>query len=648
MVFTRTRATFPVTAALLFALLPAARAQGAGQYAGPQPVSLPPPIVAPADTPYPGVIHLLADVTDVAHRVVNVQETIPVAPGALTLLYPQWLPGNHSPTGPIAKLAGLTITANGAAIPWVRDRVNVFAFHIAVPDGVASLDVRYQFLAPVRPPEGRISFSSNLLDLSWNQVVLYPAGYFSRDIQYAPAIHLPHGWHFATALTPTTNSGDEVAFQNVPLNTLVDSPLYAGVNYTRIDLSPSRANQVHLDVFADTPAELEITPEELQFHRNLAAQAEKLFRSRHYDHYDFLLTLSNTVGGEGLEHHQSSEDGTGGSYFTDWAGGVLNSDLLAHEYTHSWNGKFRRPADLWTPNFNVPMQDDLLWVYEGLTQYYGYVLTARSGMRTPEETRDMIARVASGFEDSPGRDWRPLLDTTNQPTMSMRAPVSWVSWQRAEDYYTEGLLIWLDADTKIRELSNGKKSLDDFARLFYGVDNGSFVTRTYTFDDVVAALNQVQPFDWASFLHSRVDTINPHPPEDGITDGGYRLVYNDTEPPWMLPLDPSGLNLATSLGFSVASNGHLAQVWWGSPAFKAGMTPDMEIRTVNGKKFTTADLRAAMLAAEKTPAPLQLGVERGGATGAITLNYSGGLRYAHLERVNGTPDRLDDILKPLH
>jgi predicted metalloprotease with PDZ domain len=279
--------------------------------------------------------------------------------------------------------------------------------------------------------------------------------------------------------------------KRTPLNTLVDSPLYGGVNYKRIDLSPTPTDIVHLDVFADSPEDLNITPEQLELHKRLVAEADKLYGSHHYDHYDFLLLLSDNVGGVGLEHHQSSEDGHPANYFTDWSGGVGGRDLLGHEYTHSWDGKFRRPADLWTPNFNVPMRDDLLWVYEGMTQYFGNVLTARAGMRTPEETRDGFARVAAGFEISPSRDWRPLVDTTNQPTVSQRRPVTWASWQRPEDYYTEGELIWLDADTKIRELTDGKKSLDDFAKLFYGVDNGSYVTFTYRFDDVVKALNTV-------------------------------------------------------------------------------------------------------------------------------------------------------------
>jgi predicted metalloprotease with PDZ domain len=630
---------------LCFAVVSPAYSQ---QSVGPQPAPLPPPIKAPVDQPYPGTIRLAVSAQNVTHRVLDVRETVPAEPGELTLLYPEWIPGTHSPTGPISEFAGLVVTANGKRIPWVRDRVNVYAFHIDVPAGVRNLDVKFEYLTPLRRDQGRISFSSKILDLSWNTVVLYPAGYFSRDITIAPSILLPDGWHFATALGVQSQSGDLVRFKDTTLNTLVDSPLYAGINYRRVDLSSGPDNQVFLDVFADSPKDLAITPQELQFHRNLVVQAAKLFDSHHYDHYDFLLSLSNTIGGEGLEHHQSSEDGTTANYFTDWAAGVAGRDLLPHEYTHSWNGKFRRPADLWTPNFNVPMQDDLLWVYEGLTEYYGYVLTARSGLRTPAQTRDLIAQIAANFEVSPGRAWRPLIDTTNQPTISQRRPVTWPSWLRGEDYYMEGLLVWLDVDTKIRQLSGGRKSLDDFARRFFGIDNGSYVTRTYNFKDLVAALNAVQPYDWASFLRTRIYKLHPQTPLGGITRGGYRLAYTDTEPAWMKAAEGprSSGNFATSLGFSVSASGDLENVWWDSPAFKAGMTPDTRIVAVDGKAFSVPGLRDAILAAEKTTSPMKFLVERGGEFRTIEINYHGGLRYPTLVRIKGTPDRLDQILAP--
>ena len=597
--------------------------------------------------PYPGTISLSVDITNITDRVLNVHETVPVKGREITLLYPEWLPGTHSPSNPVEKLAGLVVTANGKRVDWVRDRVNMYAFRVSVPPGVTTLEISFQCLAPLDPKHGRIS--SNFADVTWNSALLYPAGYFSRRILFDPAIRLPEGWKFATALELGSQDVNRIHFKPTTLNTLVDSPLYAGVNYKRVDLSTGADNPVFLDLFADKPADLEITPEELQYHKNLVIEAQKLFNSHHYDHYDFLFSLSDTVGGEGLEHHQSSEDGTRANYFTNWAAGVGGRALLAHEYAHSWNGKFRRPADLWTPNFNVPMQNDLLWVYEGLTDYYGNVLAARSGMRTAEQARDVIAQIAAYFDISLGRTWRPLLDTTNQPIISSHGAdrETWPSWQRSYDYYPESDLIWLDADTKLRELSNGSKSLDDFARLFFSIDNGSYITRTYTFDDLVAALNKVQPFDWARFLCARVYDLATQTPKDGITRGGYRLVYNDDQPEWLKHQDSSrGTSFATSLGFSVDKDNGLENVWWDSLAFKAGITPDMHPEAVNDQKFTVAGLREAILAAEKSKQPIKLLLKRGDDFVTVTLDYYGGLRYPHLERVEGTPTLLDAILAP--
>ena len=624
---------------------------------GPQPVPLPPPVPTPVDQAYAGTLSLQVDLTNVNDRVLNVRETIPVKPGPITLLYPEWLPGTHSPSNPVAYLAGLVITANGQRVPWMRDHVNMWAFHVDVPKGATSLELSFQYLAPIRPQQGRIS--SKIADLTWNSVLLYPAGYFARRIEFSPELRLPDGWKFATALDVKSQNADQVQFKDVPLNTLIDSPLYAGVNFKRIDLSTGPDNPVFLDVFADKPEQLEITPDELQFHKNLVVQAQKLFHSHHYDHYDFLFSLSDTVGGKGLEHHQSSEDGTRANYFIDWSAGVAGRALLPHEYTHSWNGKFRRPADLWTANFNEPMRNSLLWVYEGLTDYYGNVLTARSGMRTPEQSRDTFARIAASFEISPGRTWRSLEDTTNQPIISAHAaPESWPSWQRWYDYYPESDLIWLDADTKIRQLSNGQKSLDDFAKMFFGIDNGSYVTVTYTLEDLLKALNSVQPYDWAEFFRTRVFQVAPQVPENGITQGGYRLVYNDTEPDWMKPMDRiSGASFATSLGFALSGEqadstdgdrpGNVREVWWDSPAFKAGMTPGMQLQAVNDQAFSLESLRAAIVAAENSDAPIKLLVKRDKDFTTLTLNYHGGFRYPHLERVESAPDLLDAILAPI-
>ena len=628
--------------------------------AGPQPVPLPPPVSMPVDKPYEGTISLSVDLTNITDRILTVHETIPVRPGEITLLYPQWLPGTHSPSNPVANMAGLVVVANGKRIPWMRDRVDMWAFHVDVPQGATTLELSFQYLAPVRPQQGRIS--NKFANLKWNAVLFYPAGHFSRRIQFAPELRLPEGWKFACALDVKSQSGNLIQFKDTSLNTLIDSPLYAGVNFKRVDLSTGPDNPVYMDVFSDKPEQLEITPDELQYHKNLVVQAQKLFNSHHYDHYDFLYSLSDSVAGQGLEHHQSSEDGTRANFFTDWAAGIQGRALLAHEYTHSWNGKFRRPADLWTPNFNVPMQNDLLWVYEGLTNYYGNVLTARSGLRTPEQARDAIAQIAAGFEASPGRTWRSLVDTTNQPIISAHGatPQIWPGWERSYDYYPESDLVWLDADTKIRQMSHGQKSLDDFARLFFGINNGSYITVTYTLEDLVKAMNTVQPYDWAEFFRARVYEVAAEVPENGIKQGGYRLVYNDTEPDWIRHAEPTRpTSFDTSLGFIVAGQGPgpggnagppgaITEVAWDSPAFKAGVTPDMQLQAVNDQAFSPANVRQAIIAAEKGSSSIKLLLKRDDQFVSVTLDYHGGLRYPHLERVESTPDLLDAVLAPVN
>jgi len=624
--------------------------------AQPQPVPMPPPVVAPIDTPYVGPIGLTVDVTDIVDRVEKVHEEIPVEPGAkeMVLLYPQWLPGDHEPAGPIESLGGVVTTVDGKRVQWVRDLVNMYAFHVPLTAGAKTVGLDFDYLSPIKPSAGRIEISDAIADLEWNELVMYPAGYFSRDISVDATLKLPSGWKYATALETASNQGDTIKFQETTLNTLVDSPLYAGLYFKRVDLSPTSTDIVHLDLFADAADDLAMTPEELQEHKKLVAEADKLYASHHYKHYDFLLLMSNKVGGVGLEHHQSSEDGQPANYLTDWPNGVLERDLLGHEYTHSWNGKFRRPADLWTPNFNVPMRNNLLWVYEGMTQYWGHVLTARAGMRTPEQTRDIFARIAANYAISPGRNWRPLVDTTNQPIISQRRPVSWVSYQRPEDYYREGALIWLDADTKIRELTDGKKSLDDFCKKFLGVYNDSMITDQYTLNGLVEDLNEVAPYDWKSFFEKRVYDLHPSVPMNGFTQGGYKLVYTDRPTEWLSKeQDKLGYaDFSTSLGISLGSRrghgptGMISNVWWGSPAFKAGTMPNMELISVNGTAYNPKVLTDAILAAEKDKKPLQLQFREGKQYKTFAIAYYDGMRYPSLQRLEGTPDRLDDIFAP--
>lgn len=608
------------------------------------------PITAPQDIPYAGTLKLAVDATDLDRKIWNVTTTIPVSkPGAFTFLYPQWVPGGHSPRNDLDKLAGLVVTAGGKRIPWTRDVVNVHAFHVDVPADVSEIQVSYQFLTAVEGRIGRIEVTREMLNLQWLQVTMYPAGYYTRKIPIEASVKLPEGWKLATALETAKVDGQVTTFKPTTVETLVDSPIFAGKYFKSIDLDPTGPAPVRLNLVADSPELLEAKPEHIQVHKDLVQQAYKVFGSHHYDHYDFLVALSDKLGGIGLEHHRSSENRVTPKYFTEWDKSFVGRDLLSHEFTHSWNGKFRRAADLWTPNLNVPMRDSMMWVYEGQTQYWGNVLAARSGLLTKQQALDSIAATAATYDNRRGRDWRPVQDTTNDPIIANRRPLSWLSWQRSEDYYSEGMLVWLDADTLIREKTGGKKSLDDFAKAFFGVDNGSYVPRTYTFEDVVSTLNGVVAHDWASFLKTRIQEVQEKAPLDGLERGGYKLVYTATPTEFMKAAEgrSKSTGLSYSLGLSVGSDGVISDVQWGGPAFKAGLTQGPTVVAVNGEAFDGDKLKAAVTAAMKPENPLvELLIKDGSRYKTVKIDYRGGLRYPRLEKIAGVPSRLDDILTP--
>jgi predicted metalloprotease with PDZ domain len=470
----------------------------------------------PVNPTYPGTIVLNVDATNLSQQIFRMRMSIPVKPGPLTLLYPQWLPANHGPNGPITQLAGLKFTANGKPVEWTRDPVQVFAFHVTVPAGASTLEGEHQYLSPLDASQGRNTMTDDILGVQWISTTLYPAGYVARGVTVQANLKLPSGWQYATALETDARQGDDIRFKPSDLETLADSPLFAGRYYKQFDLDPGAKVPVRLNVFADTPESLEAKPEQIAAHRKLVQQAYKLYGSYHYEHYDFLLSLSDEFGGIGREHHQSSENGVKPGYFTDWAKSEAGRDLLPHEYTHSWDGKFRRPAGQDVPNFNTPLQNELLWVYEGQTQYWGNVLAARSGLVSMAGARDALAATAARYDSVTGRNWRAMQDTVNDPIMNARRPLGWANWQRSEDYYSEGQLIWLDVDTRLREMSGDKRSLNDFAHAFYSINNGSRQPAFYSFEDVVATLNKIQPYDWAAFLRAKLDGHGPGAPLDGL------------------------------------------------------------------------------------------------------------------------------------
>jgi predicted metalloprotease with PDZ domain len=475
---------------------------------------------------------------------------------------------------------------------------------------------------------------------------MYPAGYFVRDIPVQASVIVPQGWKVATALRPSGQAGNRIDYPVTSYEILMDSPLIAGAHYRKIPLSPD----VTLNVIADNEHELEIKPEQLAVHKKLVEQAVRTFGAQHYDHYDFLFTISDLLGGEGLEHHRSSEDGVERGYFTDWENKLRDRNLLPHEFTHSWNGKFRRAADLWTPDYRTPMQDDLLWVYEGMTQFYGYVLGARSGMLSKQDTLDAIAATAATYSTgTPGRSWRALVDTTNDPTIGKRSPQPWRSWQRSEDYYSEGQLIWTDVDRIIRQESGGKRSIDDFAKAFFGVRDRDFGELTYTLDDIVATLNKVQPHDWRGYLQRKVYDISAQAPLEGITQGGYRLAYTDEPSAWWKSVEKNRKNtdLTYSGGLVIGSDGKVMSVLWDSPAFNAGIAVGNQMIAVNDRTYSADDLKQAIKDATGNGRAVELLVKDGNLYRNVALDWHGGLRYPRLEKVGKGQGTLDALLAPL-
>ncbi len=603
------------------------------------------PVLASVNSSYPGTIQLDVDATSLDVKIFQIRELIPVTAGKMTLLYPQWLPGKHSPAGALTQLAGLTLTANGQAIEWQRDQLNMYAFHLTVPAGVTQLEAHYQFLSPVETNQGRIVVTPEIIGVQWNAMVLYPGGYAAGDIHYQANLRFPSGWKIATALELASQQDDQVHFKPVRLDDLVDSPLYAGKYLQRFELAPT----VVLNVVADRPESLDTTAEQIKLHRNLIEQAYKLYGAPHYQHYDFLLALSEQFSSIGLEHLQSSENGVKSGYFSDWSKNWAERGLLPHEFTHSWNGKYRRPADLSTSNFDVPMQDSLLWVYEGQTQYWGEVLAVRSGLISVEQYRDSLANVAASYDLHVGRSWRALQDTTHMPTIAKRGPLAWSSWQRGEDYYREGQLIWLDVDSKLRELSGEKKSLNDFAHAFFGKQSDLHAPLTYTFDDVVEALQLLAPYDWGTFFRTRLDGHAAESPKDGIHRAGWQLLYTEERNDATKSEEEQRhySDFSYSLGVQIGKEGRLENVIWDSLAFQQGLTVGAVVVAVNGRSYSAELLRQAISAAKSTTQTIELLIKKDDRYRSVSLDYHAGLKYPHLVRMDSTPDRLKSILAPM-
>lgn len=623
----------------------------------PSAVTPPPAIAAPRDIAYPGVIRLEIDATDVARGIHRIHETVPVQGGQrLTLLFPQWIPGDPVPPNALDQLAGLVVKAAATPLKWRRDAAEPAAFHVDVPAGVSEVDLNFQFLVPSEQRAGPVLATPTMLDLQWQSHVLYPAGYYARRIMIAPTVTLPAHWQFASSLGGAQRSGDVVRFAPTSLDTLVDSPVMAARWLKQYTLSENPV-PVRLDIAADTEAGLEIPDEAIDRYRREVVQAYKLFGGRHFEHYDLMAWLSNDFGPSYFEQRQSGENQLPADFFSNRGRYASRWGVPFHGYVHSWNGLFRVPASMWPANFNTPPQEeDLLWVFEGLTVYWNDVLDARSGIITLPEALTSWEGVASDFSARPGRQWRTLQDASEEVLIQHGNAnlwpdgrrQSWPDWQLGViDAYSQGELVWLDIDTLIRERSGGRKSLDDFARGFFGIRDGSLVAAPYTFEDLVAGLNAVLPYDWDTFLRTRVDSVAATADLDGIARGGYRLNWTDQPSAQQLATEQrSGrIDLRFSLGMALDKEGRVIAVTWDGPAWRAGIVTGAKVQSVNGVPYNAEVLKAAIIAARDS-GKIDLQVVRGVTTQALSVAWTGGPRYPHLERVPGTAALLDDILAP--
>jgi len=593
-------------------------------------------------------VTLSVDATTAPRKIFHATLTIPATAGDLTLYYPKWIPGEHAPDGPILDLAGLKFSAGGKTLKWRRDTLDSFTLHVEVPAGETQVRAELDFLSPATFEGGFSSGSSataKLAVISWNQVLLYPKGYKSDDLTYTASLKLPEGWKFGTPLPVASQSGNEVHFAPASLTTLVDSPVIA-VEFLKV-VPLAQDPPTEMDAAADSAAALDAPAAVWDHYKSLVDQAQKLFGAHHYRDYHFLYTLSDHVAHFGLEHHESDDSRTDERSLVDETARKMSAGLLPHEYVHSWNGKFRRPADLATPDYQQPMQDDLLWVYEGLTQYLGFVLTARSGLLTAAEDRDDLALTAAGLDHLPGRQWRNLQDTADAAPQLYFSPEAWHSWRRGVDFYDEDTLNWLWVDVIIRQQSKGTRSIDDFCHLFHGAPSTGPVVKPYTFDDVVNTLNQVVPYDWRGFWTERLTNHGPGAPLGGIEGSGWKIAYDET-PSEMLNgaagefhFIPAGF----ALGLELNSDGGISDTIEGDLAAKAGIGPGMKVIAVNGRRFSAEVLHDAIKSAKTNSAPIELLVENSEYFKTYSLDYHGGEKYPHLVRDESKPDLLSDILK---
>ncbi|MCL2660551.1 MAG: M61 family peptidase [Acidobacteriaceae bacterium] len=599
-------------------------------------------------------IKITADLTDAPRKLYHAEIDIPVQPGVVSLTTPEWIPGTHQSYGPVNQIVGVVFTANGKRLEWRRDDEDLYQLHVTVPAGVATLHAHLDCIVTER-------VTQRLAVLEWEKLLLYPANTPVKEIPVQPTVIVPKGWGIGTAMTPVDGydpqrsqypAGGTAHFAATNIEQLQDSPVITGQYFHEYALAPEVTPKHFIDVVADAPEDTTLRPAFLASLNNLVRETGAAYGSRHYNVYHFLLTLSDVAGGEGLEHGQSSDNGVGEKGYADDIHQLAESDLLPHEFTHSWNGKYRRPFNLYQDDFHKMQQGSLLWVYEGMTQYLGNVLAARSGLKTQAQYRYMLAMSAANLAYKPGRQWRSTEDTAIASSILRARGPAWSNWRRGQDYYQEGELFWLDVDTLIRKQTGNKKSLTDFLHIFLGKggDTGPLIV-TYTLDELIADLNQVLPYDWAAFIRERIDNINPEADLAGIERGGYKLVFTDkpnaTEHMALAAIGRRGVDVWYSVGLRVSSDGVIGDVRWGSAADKANLAPGAKIIAVNGNTFSPEALRAAITDAKGRAEPIHLILQSDTFVTLADIDYHDGERYPALERISGTPAYLDDITSPL-
>jgi predicted metalloprotease with PDZ domain len=596
-------------------------------------------------------LELQVDARDVTRGIQHVHLALPVHAGPLTLAYPKWIPGEHKPSGPITQLTNLHLTTGGKPLIWRRDSLDAFLFHVNVPSGASVLDVEFDYFSPPKSFGSGFgqtpSTTPHLLIVEFNQLVLYPADMAAQAVEVKAQILIPSDWRFDEALPPEHVDGGAISLPLVSLSTLVDSPLLAGEYFRTVPLAEGAGN-ARISIAGDAADDLAVSDTVIAGLHKLVAEATTLFGPGHYRQYVWLLALSDILGHDGLEHSESSDVREVQALLTN-SDNAINWRLFPHEYVHSWNGKYRRPAGLATPNYQQPMVDDLLWVYEGLTRFYGdLVLTARSGLATGDQTRDYLAYVAALMDrDRPGREWRSVGDTAIAVPAYADAPGEWTTIRRGSDYYSEMMLVWLEADMMIRRSTSGKRSLDDFCRSFFGGPERFPATRPYSRSDVIEALHDVAALDWGAFFSSRVDSVAPRAPLGGILAAGWTLGYDDTPNSFLQAIEKTTAsnNLSLSLGIWSKPDGTVLDTVAGSPAFEARIAPAMQVMAINGHRWSAVAARDAIVRAEKISEPLELIVASGDVVRTVRLQYRGGLRNPHLTRDSSRPDLLSELLR---